>query len=287
MPTIALGTQAPFDVSRIQAGDHLVSVLVRDALDGPATYGVIVLPGSGCAGLAPIAERYFRALRRARVAVIHKPFVDVNAWPAPAVCSDSFVKWDNLRDWTWTASAVANKVVAQHLAGLPIVVVGVSEGGEISPRVAAQVPGITALVLLSSSGLDPAQLALMVAEQTGTLASWQRIVRSASGSSPGDRIIGGRSLLYWRVLLQWRVKDQLAVSTLPLLQAWGGRDSSVPQQAFMEFAEARFAMSAGSYCPMTWPSADHGLQDGDIDHIQDVWRSVEFRQRTGQWLCQK
>ena len=270
---------------RTQVGQYGLTVLVRDALSGVATYGVIVLPGSGCAGFGPIADRYFHSLRKAKVAVLQKPLVDPSAWPAPAVCAQPFIQWDNLRDWTLAATHVANQIATLHMGQLPIVLVGISEGGEIALQVARQVPGVSALVLISSPGLDPTNLAEMVAEDAGASASWRRLLHLAAGSAAEDRVVAGRSLLYWRVLLQWRVMDALASSDLPLLQAWGGRDASIPQRAFAKFAAARSALSPESYCTLTWPAADHGLQDGAVDHIQDVWHHVELWQRSGRWSC--
>ncbi|RYF57755.1 MAG: alpha/beta hydrolase, partial [Comamonadaceae bacterium] len=86
-------------------GATTLQVLTRDARTAPLRYRVIVIPGSGCAGMGPIAERYFAGLLHAQVLVLHKPGVGPQARTAPGDCAPGFVQQDRLSTWLAHARA--------------------------------------------------------------------------------------------------------------------------------------------------------------------------------------
>src|SRR6218665_1316384 len=69
----------------------VLQALLRSERVAPLRYRVIVLPGSGCAGLGAFAERYFAGLLHAQVLVLHKPGVAPQARTAAANCAPDFV----------------------------------------------------------------------------------------------------------------------------------------------------------------------------------------------------
>lgn len=255
---------------------NTVPVLRREALLPPLRYRVIVLPGSGCAGMAPIAERYFAGLLHAQVLVLHKPGVDLNAGPAPALCPDGFVQRDSLSRWQEEARAAlrADAQANQHRPQLPQLLVGISEGAELLPGLAAEVPQLAGLVLLSGSGLDPQEAGDLQAQRLNQSAAWQALERAQSSDAPDSTVVEGRSLRYWRDLWRWRVAGPLVELPWPLLQAWGDADALVPAQAYQRFAE-RAQGRAAPFCALRLPAADHGLQQGSVDGVQRLWAWVE------------
>jgi pimeloyl-ACP methyl ester carboxylesterase len=256
-------------------------VLRRGEAAAPVRYRVIVIPGSGCAGMQPIADRYFAGLLHAELLVLHKPGVDPRDWPAPQRCSRRFTQWDDLGAWLEAATA-ALSAEFQLPSSLPVVLVGVSEGGELLPALAARFPQIRMLVLIGSAGLDPAEVAALQAAREGDEAGWQKVLAAIASTQPDTAVLDGRTLKYWRTLNGWQVQQSLHESGLPLLQAWGSADDAVPSEAYRRFMAAMQDRTA-PYCALPFQNADHGLQSPAHDHLQDVWARVELWARGSTW----
>jgi hypothetical protein len=273
-----------FHPQPLLAGTKKIIALERASLLEPERYRVIVIPGSGCTGLAPIADRYFAGLTHARVLVLHKPGVNPAWWPAPRSCPYRFVATDSLESWRDAASVALSEYLQKHPSDLPLVLVGISEGAELLPHLATKIPGVSALVIIGSSGLDPAAVAALQAQRLGQLPTWQSVVDLARGSRAGTQIVQGRTLRYWREMLAWRMEDLLANVSLPLMQLWGGHDASVPVAAY-EQGSARLRARAAPYCGTAFEAADHGLQEPGHDHLQWAWARLENWSRGGQWCA--
>lgn len=271
-----------------EAGATLAA-LVRPERTAPARFRVIVVPGSGCAGMGPWAERYFAGLLHAPVLVLHKPGVDPFARTDPGNCTRSFVQQDRLSTWQAHARAAlqADALAQQQRGGppLPQVLVGISEGAELLPGLAPHVPRLAGLVLLSASGLDPQDAGALQASRVGATRDWQALGQMVSGSLPDSTVVQGRSLGYWRDLWRWRVAQPLIDSPWPVMQVWGGADALVPAAAYEQFAQkARRGRAQGApqaWCARQIDGADHGLQRsagpaGDaLDGVQQVWAWLE------------
>ncbi|WP_374348679.1 hypothetical protein [Chitinimonas sp.] len=274
--------QPLFASRHLPAGEQRLPALFRDALVQPARYRVVVIPGSGCAGMAPIADRYFAGLLHASVLVLHKPGVDVAAWPAPPRCSAGFVQQDDLAEWQQLAAKALRQQLAQASSDLPVVLVGISEGAELLPALARELPEVKALVIISHAGLDPAELAGLQAERLGASAAWQKVQTAVASERPDSVVMQGRSLRYWRSLLSWRLQQPLLASPLPLLQAWGEHDALLPPDAYLGFAKAA-QQRAAPYCALAIPGADHGLQTDAGDQLPLVWARLELRAKGLDW----
>jgi pimeloyl-ACP methyl ester carboxylesterase len=264
-----------------------VPTLQREALQPPLRFRVIVLPGSGCSGMAPVAVRYFAGLLHAQVLVLHKPGTDLQAGLMPTECPDGFVQRDSLARWQAHASAAlrADALARAGLEPLPTVLVGISEGAELLPGLAAEVPHLAGLVLLSGSGLDPLEAGAMQAQRLGQLPAWQVLDAAQRSDAPDSDIVQGRSLRYWRDLWRWRVTRPLLESPWPILQAWGDADALVPPLAYQSFAE-RAQGRSGPFCTLRISGADHGLQQSGADGVQRLWAWLEnWARAPAQGLC--
>ena len=258
------------------AGGQTVQVLERAERAAPLRYRVIVIPGSGCAGMGAVAERYFAGLLHAQVLVLHKPGVAPWARTAPGDCAPDFVQADALSTWAAHARAALRADAARHPGGpqVPQWLVGISEGGELLPTLAPEVPRLAGLVLLASSGLDPLGAGTLQARRQGG-----RGPRAGGGGGAGrppapPAVVQGRSLRYWRDLWHWPLAAPLIAGPWPLLQVWGADDELVPAVAYERFA-AQAASRSAPYCPRSLPGADHGLQRPGHDGVQQVWGWLE------------
>ena len=285
----------PLRLSGISVGEgpaQALWALQRGTLAPPLRYRVVVIPGSGCAGMGPLADRYFRGLLHAQVTVLHKPGVHPQDTTAPADCPPHFVRTDSLSHWAVNARAALEQIVAMPPPARvdgppqPLLLVGISEGVELLPTLAAAAgPGLAGMVMVSGSGLDPREAGRLQALRTGHSADWDALDRMQASTAPDSIVHQGRSLRYWRDLWHWSVQQPLVDGPWPLLQVWGERDELVPAAAYRQFARVAQGRTA-PYCMRSLAGANHGLQTPDTDGVQGVWYGLEQWARTpGQGLC--
>ncbi|WP_462386571.1 alpha/beta hydrolase [Acidovorax sp. Q11] len=259
----------------------VLQALQRSERVPPLRYRVIVVPGSGCAGLGSFADRYFAGLLHAQVLVLHKPGVSPGDRTAPADCPHSFVSRDRHSTWLAHARAAlrADALQRQGQPALPQLLVGISEGAELLPALAPEVPQLAGLVLIGSSGLDPQEAGALQARRLGVQDDWAALAQIVAGAPHDSVVVQGRSLGYWRDLWNWPLTLPLLRSPWPLLQVWGGDDAMVPAVAYTRF-EALAALRTAPYCARRMEGADHGLQrrtaGGEaVDGVQQVWAWTE------------
>jgi len=266
-------------------GGATVPALWRGERAAPLRYRVIVVPGSGCAGMGAFAGRYFAGLLHAQVLVLHKPGTDPQARTAPGDCAPDFVRQDRLSAWLAHARAALRADARAGVPQVPQLLVGISEGGELLAAMAPEVPQLAGLVLLSASGLDPQEAGALQARRLGAGADWDALGQAQAGRAPDGAVLQGRSLGYWRDLWHWPLAQPLIQGPWPLLQVWGGNDELVPAAAYERFAE-RAQGRAAPFCARRLDGADHGLQRGSVDGLQQVWAWTEQWARAPQaGLC--
>ena len=249
--------------------------LKRPPRFAPLRYRVVVLPGSGCTGWAPLAPRYFAALLHAELWVLSKPGVDIQAGAA-ATCSDEFVRGDTLSSWRDHARAALRAYEADLVQrqSVPQLLLGISEGAELLPQLAPELSSLAALVMLSAAGLDPRETGALQAQRLGQLPAWQALEDAQSSADEAGRVLQGRTLGYWRDLWTWPLAQPLLDAPWPLLRVWGDADALVPRSAYQGYTQRASARAAG-FCDLRLAAADHGLQSARGDGIQWLWGRLE------------
>ena len=262
-----------------------VFALRREATPGPALFRLLVIPGSGCTGFAPIAARYFSGLTTAQVIVLHKPHADLFAGAAPTECSPEFLRHDALGSWRDDAIAALRQLnEADSASSLPTIVLGISEGAEIAPYLLPAIANPIGMVLLSATGLDPAAVGEMQAERLGQGLAWARLKAVAESDQPDHVIVEGRSLRYWRDMFGWKLTAALAAAKLPLLRAWGDADALLPPRAYEKLGTLPEARGM-QVCDWRLAGADHGLQGPRGDGVQLLWANLEAWAKKGRLDC--
>jgi hypothetical protein len=264
-----------------QAGVAL-NVLKRTALVAPARYRVVVVPGSGCTGWAPVADRYFAGLLHAELLLLHKPGVAINAGLAPD-CSPEFVARDTLASWRDHARAALQAhfkpttVAPSTSSELPVLLVGISEGAELLPSLADSVSALAGVVMISAPGLDPRESGELQARRLGQWSAWQALEDAQASGESDDFLLEGRTLAYWRSFWHWPLAQPLLDGSWPLLRVWGDVDELVDEQAYQRFAQQARTRIA-PLCDLRLPGANHGLQTALLaqrDGLQWLWARLE------------
>lgn len=250
------------------------AVLVRGALRSPARWRVLLVPGSGCASLAPSADRLASGLRQAQVVLLQKPHLSEQAVDAHSPCTPAFLHADNLIDWQRRALRLAAAGLASTDPELPLVLVGLSEGAELLPGLADAWPEAAALVMVGHAGLDPWQAGHLQAEHLGLGAAWRALADATAQVRSDDAILEGRHWRYWQALQRWPLMAPLLSDPRPLLHAWGGLDRLMPPVAYQLFSQ-QAGLRAGGYCALTFSQADHELRTPGSDRLQQVWRWLD------------
>jgi len=232
--TRAADTAPPVFADRTPAG-LAGQALVREAIAAPLRYRVIVVPGSGCEPLAASADRMFAGLLHAQVVLLQKPLLGLAPQGNGAACSEAFVQADALSMWADLAVQLSKALLGQDsnatppapaapvapVGPIPLVLVGLSEGAELLPRLAATFPDAVLLVMVAHAGLDPAEVGRLQARRLGAEAAWNALMAFAQRPEPaGQRVLEGRSWRYWRDLGHWPLEAPLLADPRPLLHAW-------------------------------------------------------------------
>lgn len=251
-----------------------VPVLRREAGPDAAAPRVVVVPGSGCAGLGPIAPAYFAGLERAQVWVLHKPLTNPWVRTAPEGCGEAFARDDRPTRWQADALAALQALRASE-PDRPTWLVGISEGGDLLPALGQALGGsLRGLVLLSASGLDPAETLRLQAQRIGRPEAWAEIRAAAASAQSDDDLAHGRSLGHWRDLLAWRLFEPLTARPWTVWQWWGEADELIPAEAHERFAREAAARPA-RLCARRWPGADHGLHRPGAGPAQpQLWQAL-------------
>ncbi len=262
-----------------------LQALIRTARVGPARYRVVVLPGSGCTGWLPVAERYFSGLLHAEVLVLHKPGVDVNAGLG-ASCSPDFIQNDALSSWRDDARAALRAHDTRTAPALPVLLLGISEGAELLPDLAAEIPALAGVVMVSASGLDPREAGELQAQRLGQQQAWQDLGRVQSSDLDDRTVVQGRTLRYWRDLWQWPLAQPMLQGRWPLLRVWGDADEAVPLAAYQRFLPAPEARP-WPFCDLRLQHANHALQSPARDGLQWLWAQLEiWARKPATGLCE-
>lgn len=277
--------------------DLTLSVLMRPALFPPTRYRAIVVPGSGCTGWLPLVERFFAGMLHAELLVLHKPGVNISAG-AGAKCSSEFIQNDGLSAWRDHAQATLRAhfsdrpALNTHAEPLPALLIGLSEGAELLPDLAVEVPLLAGVVMISAPGLDPREAGELQAQRLGQVAAWRALDNAQESEASDTTVREGRTLRYWRDFWHWSLAEPLQNAPWPLLRVWGEADALVPQEAYDRFSQQSLNRIA-STCDLRLPDADHGLQGAHIgqstqqDGLQWLWAQLELWARhSGEGLCE-
>ena len=242
---------------------------------------IFVFPGSGCASIGSHLPSYFRGLEGEsgplRVFVLEKRHSNPKSDAQP--CTDRFVRDDHPRRWL----SDYNEFVAAQLARrqpLRVVLVGISESGEVVPRLASEIAHVTHVVLLASPGADPLDAFRRQAAKY-RMAGADEVLAVLSGPPPTDvdgTMVAGRSYRYWAELAELATRASLLQLRIPILIGIGEADRMVPAELAFETRDLLASSGRASLTLLAFANADHGLVDvsNGRRRLPDFWHNVDL-----------
>ena len=223
-------------------GSALFYTLHKQLPSGPALPVETVLffvSGSDCTSMQYFLPQYFRGLEGEsgpiRIFVLQKRFIEARTWARDAACSSEFIKADHFSQWLADQTEFIAARLDEMRREAPvrrIVIAGVSEGGEVVPALARNLPGVTHAVIISNGGMDPLDAyRLWLAGHAGSAASHALAALQTLAPPPSDPdtvldALGGRTWRYWSELAGLRHTENLLALSIPLWVAIGEADEA-------------------------------------------------------------
>lgn len=263
---------------------------VKKSPTNPITY-VFVVGGSDCASFAYFLPQYFRGLEGesgdVHIYMLQKRYISPYSWGRVWGCSHKFVRSDHPEQWL----ADQAEFIRQQLSSLPqapkqrVVLLGISEGGEIAPILAQRIPETTHLVILANGGLDPldayalqrSKQGLVIPEKLNALLEKQVLSEPENSS-----LILGRTESYWLQISKIQQIENLLLLNIPILMAMGMKDQVVPIESAWYAKEIFEKQSNKNLTLITYPEADHSLASQkknflpDFFHKMDMWLNTHL-----------
>ena len=257
----------------------------------PATYA-FVLSGSDCTSMKYFLPQYLRGLDGisgpVRVIALHKRFIGERTWGRIGGCSEAFIDADHPRRWIADYTEMIEAELARHRPGR-VVLVGISEGGDVAPLLARRLKTITHVALLANGGMDPLEAFQLQATKHVIPGARETLLaldagapRDATGNPEDQRRIGGRTWRYWSELQELEPTANLLALEIPVMVVMGGNDEALPVEAAHRLQDRFRQRGKANLTLVTYQGSDHALFDRDEQrsHLPDFWHRFDL------WLAE-
>lgn len=233
----------------------------------PDTF-VFFYGGFGCPSWKYVMPGYINGLAEpARIFVLNKRFTGDRS-TGMFGCSRDFHLANNPGQWVADYSEfIAAQLKRSDHKPKNVVLVGVSEGGQVAIRIAARMPAITHLALIGDGGYSMRKL-LSTLHEKGDIScditqAWPTI--SADPRSI-DKSWCGSPYRYWSDVLDYDPMPDLLALDIPLLVGIGEKDRSNPVESALSL-QAEFEKAGKNNLVLkVYPGAGHTLNAGDISY---------------------
>lgn len=234
--------------------------------------------GSGCGTWKSVMPGYVKGLGiPARVYALNKRFVpDRSMGMLTEGCNDEKFHAANhpeqwVKDYVAFIEAQTKQADAQ---GLPVVLVGVSEGGIPAMRAAARLPQVTHLALIGNGGYTVRRMMQTMRQKGMNVdvdAGWAAISQDPYSLRKGWY---GNPNRYWTNVMDLDPLPELLALNIPILLGHGEQDRNVPVESSQFLAE-RFTQAGKTNLTFkVYPGADHRLQASGTSYRTDFFREL-------------
>jgi alpha-beta hydrolase superfamily lysophospholipase len=261
---------------------NLTSALISSG--HPVTY-LFVVGGSDCTSFAYFLPQYFRGLEGesgdVHIYMLQKRYVSPYSWGRVWGCSENFIHADRPEQWL----ADQTEFIRQQLLSLPqgsqqrVVLLGISEGGEIAPILAQRISQTTHLVILANGGLDPLDAYSLQRAKQGLApsAALRKLLENpVLDASKNTDLILGRTATYWLQVNNIQQIENLLLLKMPILMTMGEEDQIIPIESAWYAKDEFEKQSNKNLTLITYPDADHSLTSQKINFLPDFFHKMDL-----------
>jgi len=243
------------------------------------------IPGSGCASLRYYLRAYLAALPKSvQVYALQKRHVDDREMGI-GVCDTDFASEDVFPQWVYDQTDFVRQISKQaSLQGKPVVVLGVSEGGNTAAAVAASVPEVTHLAIIGSGGMTQIDELRLLFDRNYPGHQLDRAF-AAVAADPDSTVqrVYGQTFRYWSSVAHVDPMRYYNHIDIPILLGIGERDTSTPVESAYLLRDRFAALGKSNLELLVYPDADHTL----VDVRRGVSYRPEFLRHLVQWALGK
>lgn len=248
---------------------------------------LFVVAGAGCGSMGRYLPQYFTGWEGesglTRIRVLLKRHI--RAQDSGDVCSEAFIRADHLSQWRADQLAFIQAQLRQFkqqgMQPRRVILLGISEGAELVPLLARDLPQITHLALLANAGNSAIPTYRALAAIYPHMQQGWDVLSRALASSPADpeqARIHGRSWRYWSEIAGIDQTRNLIAARLPVFAGIGEADALIPPGAANALRKAFSDAGRSDLQLRIYPAADHGLRSPDKNYLPD------FMWQLDQWL---
>ncbi|MFZ6733386.1 alpha/beta hydrolase family protein [Undibacterium sp. Ji42W] len=249
----------------------------------PLANVIFVISGSDCVSMGPFLPQYFSGLEgesgRTRIFIMHKRHILPGS--NGVACGEAYKRADYPSHWQVDQLEFirAQMTTLQAQGNMPqrLIIMGISEGAELAPVLAQQLPA-THLVLLSHAGMNALDVYASLAKKNPSmLPAWQQLQRglSATPADPDTARLHGRSWRYWSEIAAIPQTANLLALNIPILLAVGDADPVIPDDAIARLRQQ--FQAAGQVIDIRhFPGAGHSLSTKDKNYLPDFMHQIDL-----------
>lgn len=241
---------------------------------------LFVVPGSECVSMGPYLPQYFNGLDGAggpfRIFILHKRFIEPHSNGKD--CGRDFVEADHPSRWLadYSEFIAVQLQMARDNGALPdkVIVLGISEGGEVVPLLAHRHPQITHVAIFANGGMNPADSFRLQARRHGFSREAAEL-EAFCQDAPAQSDAAGRSCRYWTEMFALDHTANLLALDIPILVAMGEADQAIPPDSARFLTERFAAEGKTNLTALLIPGADHALTRNGISLLPFLWGAFD------------
>jgi esterase/lipase len=251
---------------------------------------VFVVGGSGCDSMQYFLPHYFRGLDgdsgSLRIYMLQKRGVQDLSWGRDHGCSRDAIVDDHPAQWIADQTEFIQSRIRGNIdLDVPsprIVIVGISEGGDIAPLLAKSIVGVSHLVIVGNAGTNPLETFRLQNRRHDVRSNVEDFSALNTTPSEPDAItndIGGRTWRYWSELRFLEPTETLLELSIPIWIGMGSLDQSIPIEA-VQYLKGQFELKNKTNLHLRlYEGADHGLATPKVSHLSDFWYDFDRSMR--------
>lgn len=226
---------------------------------------VFFVGGSGCTSLKNYLKPYLSGLNNVTVYALQKLAVQENDLGVFG-CNKEFAKNDFYASWVARQEKFIKTVLdSVSKSASKILILGVSEGADVSIAIANSEPRITHLAIIGSGGYNVIEFLHAIGRMQGKDEAQvsQEINDIFNSPESIEKTYLGLPYKYWASLkMSEPLKDLLRLN-IPIILGFGEKDRSVPLES-VELIREKFIQAGKSNLKLIiYPNSDHALNSSD------------------------